>query len=219
MSTNSTSSLLMLQGTFLKNDIFLVIQWFSFSAITLNRDFTVYGVIAKFADSLFCFICFTKTMSPTARLLDFEARRLSRYFFPLSFAFFWFPFASRCRFITLAFWDGEVRFPLIFLLYRSCAGGTFVVEQGVDGEYNVDGEFPCYLVWLVGIGTHHITYAFEAQNMHLVSPPLFGNHHHSPLSGIWRNWSHAHAAQPDTITMLVFKRALGIFVHGKKYIE
>ena len=36
---------------------------------------TVYGVVAKFADSLFFFCCLTITVSPTLILLDFVALR------------------------------------------------------------------------------------------------------------------------------------------------
>ncbi len=79
MSINSSSSLPILSRTFLKNDVFLVILCLSFSANTFGPliDVTVYGVIVKFVENLFCLFCFTNTVSPL--LLAFVPRRLSAY--------------------------------------------------------------------------------------------------------------------------------------------
>ncbi len=60
VSVNSSSLLPILSRTFLKNDIFLVILWLSFSATTFDPliHVTVYGVIVKFVENLFCLFCF-----------------------------------------------------------------------------------------------------------------------------------------------------------------
>lgn len=94
---------------------------------SLNRDYS----IRCGCKDCWKFILFLLFYKNGITHFDFTRLCVSMFIFPFLFSFSWLSFASRCRLVTLALQGNAGSLPRISRLYRSSAGGTFIVEWGV----------------------------------------------------------------------------------------